>query len=107
MTPTLIGIIISAVVSILGFWVKWRLSQAKQDRLRREIAEQEAQGLKEGLKANYEQNAAHEKRILEIVGGVDDNHASELLSSGPQAPKMARAKNPGNGNGRGKGRATH
>jgi hypothetical protein len=82
MSTTLVGIIISAFVSIVGFWIKWRLSQATKDRQRREISEQSNKDIKETLKSIQEANADHEKAIIQIYDNLgDSNFATKLLSS--------------------------
>jgi hypothetical protein len=81
MSTTLVGIIISAFVSMVGFWIKLRLSQAAKDRQQREILERETKDLKNALKLNQEANLAHNKRVIEIYDNVSDsNFVSRLLS---------------------------
>jgi len=98
---TLIGAGISIVLSLFGWWLKWKLNQASKDRRRAEEAEKTAQDLREGLKSSYETNAAHEKAVVEILNpDLSDERASELLASSPKASPVSGAASAGNGNGR-------
>jgi len=98
MTMTILGLVVSAGLTIFGLWFRWKLNQSKQDRLRREIAEREALDLRTGMKAQQELNAAHQKKVLEIVRGPDDARSSELLNIPPKTPKLSRIPTPGIGN---------
>ena len=88
MSSTLIGALITAAVSIFGFWLKWRLGKAKEDQIRRMAAEQETKEIKEGISRQQKLKEAHENSIIEIADGVSDDRASELFSSSPKDPKI-------------------
>lgn len=95
MSTTFAGIIVSAFISIVGFWIKWRLSQAAKDRQQREIFERETKDLKNALKLNHEANLVHNKRIIEIHDNVSDsNFVSRLLSEQINPSKIPPTSTP-------------
>lgn len=97
MSATLVGVIVSSLVSILGFFLKWRLSEAREDRLRREIAEEESKALRESLNGHYKLHSQHTEALVEIVHGVDDERASELLSNSAETSKISSVSTAQNG----------
>lgn len=81
MTAAIIGGLISGGIALFGWFFKWKLNQAREDRRRREEAEKVAEDLAEGLRSNYRANTDHEKTIVEILSSdLSDERASELLS---------------------------
>ncbi len=91
---TLIGILLSAGLSIFGFWLKWRLGQASKDRLRADLATQEVQDMEGAINALHESEQAHENKVVEIMGGVSDGRLMELLSEPITEAELSDSKPP-------------
>lgn len=87
MQTTIFGLI-TGIVTIGSLWLRYKLTQAKQDRTRADEAEKTAQDMEKGLKAFYDQSIEREKRLVAISGGLSDSDASSLLSRDIEPPKL-------------------
>ena len=84
-TAALITGLITAAISLLGFYFKWRMSEAEKHKRNFERSEEKAKLFEESLKINYENYKKKYDELVEILSDdIDDDCASELLSNGAQ-----------------------
>lgn len=77
---------------IFSIWFRWRLKQAKKDRIARQLAEQQAVKFQEALKNNIERNEQTQNKIAEINSGVNDDRANAIMRERPKTPgKLPRS----------------
>lgn len=97
MTAATIGSIITALLAIFGWWIKWKLSKAARDRQEKIVAEKTTEDMRMALKKSYESNAAHTDKIIEITSGnIDIERVNQLLSrpiDAAEIPTATSAKN--------------
>lgn len=91
--------VIGWVITLVSVWLKYKLAQTKQDRLRREQAEKMALDLKKGLKSQYARAQERETKLVAIAGGLSDDDASQLLSRDLNTPNLSGTTRPKNAKG--------
>ena len=96
MNAAALSVMFSGLVFLVGWWFKWRLSKAREDRLRREFAESETTAIKYAMKVQHEANLDHENKVINILDGVSDDESSTMLSSGFEDPKISSTEPPQN-----------
>ncbi len=87
MTFTLVGIGISAVLAIFGWYFKWKLNQDAKDKATATAKTLEAKEDNAMLASEYQKEADRENRIIKIIDNPSDADASELLSRRATTPK--------------------
>lgn len=97
MTLSIIGGLGTLILLLFFSWVRARLQQADADREARDVAELETKVAKEALRQTYKIQDRHEKRLREILAGVSDERAGQLLSRSPGSDPDAGAPDPKDG----------
>lgn len=89
----IIGVVISSIVTLVGLWIKYKASKASKDKLAADILEKANKIRSQSIENQNKAYRDHEKKIIDIVSGVNDDRASELLSSAPNNPKVQSPTN--------------
>lgn len=101
------GLIVCLSVAAFLFYLKWKVNQVQQERFKREQAEETADAMRDALKSQQVASQTHETKTIEILRGVSDARASELLSTPPESPANSYPAHTENGSGRRKALLAH
>lgn len=90
MNVSLIIALISAVVTTIGLFIKWRTNKDADDFT---FSEKKNKELTKSLERKYLVDSIYKNKVDEIHSGVSDDRASELLREKPRDPKVSRPTN--------------
>jgi hypothetical protein len=98
MSPAVVGSIITAILALVGWYVKWKITQSDKNALLRAQAEREKEALKKSIEALYAKSQAYQSEINGITSSnLSVTDINELLArpiDATELPVTTPTKNP-------------